>query len=175
MNLLTGSGAVVSNYSGTTVEITQGHFLYGTRKIRVIDTPGTYSLHSDTEEQKVTQRVLLEGNIDLIVNVADARNLSRNLYLTMQLMDLGIPMVLVLNQMDMAGESGMQINTKLLSEVLQFSVIPMIASKGEGLDRLTKAIADCSVSCSGEFNAESGPTVIPGIKNRITPLVSQIL
>ncbi|MGI6163745.1 MAG: ferrous iron transport protein B [Bacillota bacterium] len=171
MNLLTGAGAVVSDYSGTTVEITQGHFLYGTRKIRVIDTPGTYSLHSDTEEQKVTQRVLLEGNIDLIVNVADARNLSRNLYLTMQLMDLGIPMVLVLNQMDMAGESGMQINTKLLSEVLQFSVIPMIASKGEGLDRLTKAIADCSVSCSGEFNAESGPTVIPGIENRITPLV----
>ncbi len=90
-------------------------------------------------------------------------------------MDLGIPMVLVLNQMDMAGESGMQINTKLLSEVLQFSVIPMIASKGEGLDRLTKAIADCSVSCSGEFNAESGPTVIPESKTESPHWFSQIL
>lgn len=171
MNLLTGAGAIVSNYSGTTVEITQGHFLYGSRKIRVIDTPGTYSLHSDTEEQKVTQRVLLEGNIDLIVNVTDARNLSRNLYLTLQLMDLNIPIFLVLNQMDMAEESGMQINAKLLSEVLQLPVIPMVASRGEGLDRLTEAIASYSVSYSKELNAKSGTTANHVIRAGINPLV----
>ncbi len=169
MNLLTGAGAVVSNYSGTTVEITQGHFLCGSRKIRVIDTPGTYSLHSDTEEQKVTQRVLLEGNIDLIVNVADARNLSRNLYLTLQLMDLNIPMVMVLNQMDMAEESGMEINTKLLSQVLNLPVIPMIAPKGKGLDKLTKAIAASSATCSSKFNEKNGAAANPTIQ--IKPMV----
>ncbi|HHT84558.1 MAG: ferrous iron transport protein B [Bacillota bacterium] len=140
MNLLTGAGAVVSNYPGTTVEITQGYMEGPSGRITVIDTPGTYSLHSDTEEQRVAQRVLLEAGVDLIVNVADARNLSRNLYLTLQLLDLDIPMVLALNQMDMAREAGMIIDTTALEEKLQIPVTPMIASKGEGLEELEKLI-----------------------------------
>lgn len=140
MNLLTGAGAVVSNYPGTTVEITQGYMEGPSGRITVIDTPGTYSLHSDTEEQRVAQRVLLEAGVDLIVNVADARNLSRNLYLTLQLLDLDIPMVLALNQMDMAREAGMIIDTTALEEKLQIPAIPMIASKGEGLEELEKLI-----------------------------------
>ena len=155
MNLLTGAGAIVSNYPGTTVEITQGYFLSPSGKITVIDTPGTYSLHSDTEEQKVTQRVLLESDIDLIVNIADARNLSRNLYLTLQLMDLNIPMVLVLNQMDMAEEAGMSIDTLTLSKILGLSVIPMIAAKGEGIDDLQDAIVATTTATSlAETNKE---------------------
>ena len=140
MNLLTGAGVVVSNYPGTTVEVTKGSFLSPSGRITVIDTPGTYSLHSDTQEQRVTQRVLLEENIDLIVNVADARNLSRNLYLTLQLLDLNIPTVLVLNQMDMAQEAGLNISIKRLSEILGLPVIPMVAPKGEGFGKLKHAI-----------------------------------
>ncbi len=144
MNLLTGAGAVVSNYPGTTVELTTGYLQTPYGDIAVIDTPGTYSLHSDTEEQKVAQRVLLESNVDLIVNVADARNLSRNLYLTLQLLDLGIPVVVALNQMDMAREAGMIVDVQALAEALQVPVIPMVASRGEGVDELKKLIADAA-------------------------------
>jgi len=145
MNLLTGAGAVVSNYPGTTVEITEGSFISRAGRIKVIDTPGTYSLHSDTEEQRVTQRVLLERNVDIIVNVLDARNLARNLYLSLQLFDLRIPMILVLNQMDMAEEAGICIDLDALAQILGVPVIAMVASKGKGLQKLQKTIVDIAL------------------------------
>lgn len=171
MNLLTGAGAVVSNYSGTTVEITQGYFLNQSRKIRVIDTPGTYSLHSDTEEQKVTQRVLLEESIDLIVNVVDARNLSRNLYLTLQIMDLNIPMILVLNQMDMAEESGIAIDAASLSDITGLYVVPMVASKGKGLEKLQAAITKAAHCFSTGTDGKMRILTETGINAKITPMV----
>lgn len=140
MNLLTGAGAVVSNYPGTTVEITVGSMKTPAGTVKVIDTPGTYSLHSESDEQKVTQRVLLEGNVDLLVNVVDARNLGRNLYLTLQLLDLQIPMVVALNQMDMADEEGIRIDVEALSNTLGIPVIPMTATKNRGTDRLLRLI-----------------------------------
>lgn len=140
MNLLTGAGAFVSNYPGTTVEVTEAAMLTPFGKIKVIDTPGTYSLHSDTDEQKVTQRVLLEKDVDLVINVVDARALARNLYLTLQLLDLEIPMIVVLNQMDMAEELGMGIDSEKLGQILGVPVVPMIASRGTGLDHLRDEI-----------------------------------
>lgn len=175
MNLLTRAGAVVSNYPGTTVEITKGYMQTPWGKVTVIDTPGTYSLHSDTEEQKVAQRVLLEADVDLIVNVADARNLSRNLYLSLQLLDLDIPVVLALNQMDMAREAGMVIDTTALEEELQIPVIPMIASKGVGIEELEKVIREAA--CSPE-SVSVGSTqhmrFSPEIESVISVLQSQI-
>ncbi len=141
MNLLTGAGAMVSNYPGTTVEITEGYFPTPAGKVRIIDTPGIYSLHSDTEEQKVTQRILLEENVDMIINVVDARNLSRNLYLTLQLLELNIPLILVLNQMDMAEELGMEIDVGSLSRILGVPVLTMVAAKGKGLEKLETMIS----------------------------------
>ena len=141
MNLLTGAGAMVSNYPGTTVEITEGYFRTPTSKVRIIDTPGIYSLHSDTEEQKVTQRILLEENVDMIINVVDARNLSRNLYLTLQLLELNIPLILVLNQMDMAEELGMEIDVDSLSHILGIPILTMVAAKGKGLEKLETIIS----------------------------------
>ncbi|HHW17578.1 MAG TPA: ferrous iron transport protein B [Firmicutes bacterium] len=146
MNLLTGAGAVVSNYPGTTVEITEGIIQAPAGRIKVIDTPGTYSLHSETDEQKVTQKVLLEGKIDLIVNVVDARNLARNLYLTLQLLEFESPMVLVLNQMDMADEEGIEIDAEALSKALGIPVVPMIATKNQGTDQLLRLIHDVAFS-----------------------------
>jgi len=140
MNLLTGAGAVVSNYPGTTVEVTEATMISPLGKIKVIDTPGTYSLHSDTEEQKVTQMVLLQRDVDLVINVVDARTLARNLYLTLQLLDLEIPIIVALNQMDMARELGMEIDVEKLAGILGVPVIPMVASKGEGLSLLKDAV-----------------------------------
>lgn len=97
LNRLTGIGAMVSNYHGTTVEVIEGDLYIGDEEYRVIDTPGTYTLHSDTEEQKVTQRILMEKPIDVLVNVVDAANLDRHLYLTLQLLDFRLPTVVVLN------------------------------------------------------------------------------
>lgn len=181
MNLLTGAGAVVSNYPGTTVEITKGYFLSPSGKITVIDTPGTYSLHSDTEEQKVTQRVLLESDIDLIVNIVDARNLLRNLYLTLQIMDLNIPMVLVLNQMDMAKEAGLNIDILTLSEILGLPVIPMVAAKGEGICELQDAIdpatywpkASTGISVKPMTFSKQVEKVISILQNHIEELIPE--
>ena len=140
MNALTGTRAFVSNYPGTTVEITEGTLLHGGRRIKVIDTPGTYSLHSDTEDQRVTQRVLLEGEIDLIINVVDATNLARNLYLTLQLLDLGIPLVVALNQIDRAKSAGIEVDAKKLEDILGVPVVPIVATRGEGLSTLVSSI-----------------------------------
>lgn len=140
MNLLTGAGAVVSNYPGTTVEITEGSMQGPLGEIRVIDAPGIYSLHSDTAEQRVTQKVLLEGKVDLIVNIANARSLARSLYLTLQLIDLEIPTILVLNQMDMAEEAGLAIDVIELSNMLDLPVVPMVAAKGIGVASLRNQI-----------------------------------
>ncbi len=148
MNLLTGAGAMVSNYPGTTVELTQSDWVVPVGQagadevVRFIDTPGVYSLHSDTEEQRVTQRVLLERNVDLIVNVADARALDRSLYLTLQLIDLDIPMIVVLNQMDLAREVGLHVDPRILSKALGVPVVPMVASKGTGLEDLQEALEE---------------------------------
>ena len=140
MNLLTGVGAAVSNYPGTTVEITEGTYVSGKNRIRVIDTPGTYSLHSDTEEQKVTHRVLMDKEVNLVVNIIDGRNLERNLYLTLQLLELEFPLIVVINQMDMVEELGIELDIPRLSSILGVPVVPMIASRKMGLERLTELL-----------------------------------
>jgi len=140
MNNLTGAGVMVSNYPGTTVEVTKGYLHYKGKSWRLIDTPGIYTLHSDTEEQQVTQRILLEGNIDAIINVVDATNLDRNLYLTIQLLDFDIPLVLVLNQMDRARKKGLRIDVQLLENILGVPVIPAAAAQREGMEEIKERI-----------------------------------
>jgi len=140
MNNLTGVGAVVSNYAGTTVEITRGYASIAGKMVEVIDTPGTYTLHSDTEEQRVTQRILLEEDIDLIINVIDSVNLARSLYLTFQLLDFGIPMIVAANQADRAAKLGIIVDASRLQEELGVPVVPMVATANEGTEELRKLI-----------------------------------
>jgi len=140
INHLTGAHAIVSNYPGTTVEITEGEFTYDHQRVRVIDTPGTYTLHSDSEEQRLTQKILLKENVDVIVNVLDATNLARNLYFTLQLLDLEIPMVLALNFTNKLGDLGIEIDFAKLSEILGIPVVPLNALNGVGIDKLKEAI-----------------------------------
>ena len=140
INHLTGAHAIVSNYPGTTVEITEGEFIYNDQKVRVIDTPGTYTLHSDTQEQRLTQKILLEENVEVIVNVLDATNLARNLYFTLQLVDLEKPMVLALNFTNKIEDLGIKIDFNKLSEILGIPVVPLNALNGAGIDQLKEAI-----------------------------------
>ncbi|AKB34249.1 Ferrous iron transport protein B [Methanosarcina siciliae HI350] len=133
---LTGVGVEVSNYPGTTVALTRGSVKAREKTVEVVDLPGIYSLGVANEDEKVTKRFLIEDQPDVIVNVLDASRLERNLYLTLQLLELDIPMVIALNQVDLAAELGILIDTDRLSELLGLPVVPTVATWGVGLDEV---------------------------------------
>ncbi len=136
---LTGRYSIVSNYPGTTVEISRG--LIGlTRSREVIDTPGMNSLFPKSEDERVTRDILLENLGATVVQVADAKNLFRALILTTQLAELGCRLILVLNMMDEARQRGIVINSKALSKHLGIEVIPTVAVEKRGLPRLAGAL-----------------------------------
>jgi len=149
---VTGIGVMVSNYPGTTVEITQGTVRIGSRTVNVADLPGIYSLGAATEDEKVSKRYLLNEKPDVIVNVVDATRLERNLFLTLQILELGIPTVIALNQVDAAREMGIEIDSEKLSELLGVPVIPTVATKGIGLDEVMKKAVDSSLPSDGRIH-----------------------
>lgn len=139
-NALTGKYVTVSNYPGTTVEVSKGEGKFGGRTVTIIDTPGVNSLVAQSEDETVTSRILSRGDIAAIVHVADAKNLKRSLVLTLEIAALKIPMVLVLNMSDEALDRGIAIDTKKLSERLGIDCIETIAVTGEGIGRLKEAL-----------------------------------
>jgi ferrous iron transport protein B len=136
---LTGSYAVVSNYPGTTVEVSRGTMDLGGRRCEVVDTPGMYSLKPITEEERVARAILLKSE-GLIVHVLDAKNLPRMLPLTLELALLGRPLVLALNLMDEARQRGIRVDSARLSEALGIPVVEMVATRGEGLEALRRVL-----------------------------------
>lgn len=140
-NALTGSKLKVANWPGVTVERVEGETSYEDTDITLIDTPGIYSLTCYTIEEKVTRQCAMDDDIDAIINVVDASSLERNLYLTLQLLELGKPMVLALNMMDVVKERGMEIDMHRLPEMLgDIPVVPVSAAKRTGLDILLHAV-----------------------------------
>jgi len=139
-NALTGAKQKVGNYPGVTVERKEGFFKLNGLKVRVIDLPGTYSLSYYSPEEMIARRVIVEEKPEVVINIIDASNLERNFYLTMQLFELGVPIIIVLNMMDDANKKGIKINVDKLSQKLGVPVIPMIAHKGKGLENLKKTI-----------------------------------
>lgn len=138
-NRLTGSSAEVGNWPGVTVERKVGTARYGTFSAQIVDLPGIYSLAAYTPEEKLAERFLRREKPDLIINVVDACNPERNLYLTTQLLELGIPSVIALTMTDAALRRGDTIHPDLLASLLVTSVIPVHASRGKGLDELLQA------------------------------------
>jgi ferrous iron transport protein B len=138
--ILTGRYVTVSNYPGTTVEVTKGESKLTGKKIKVIDTPGVNSLIPMSEDEKVTRDILLNNNIKSVIQVADAKNLKRALYISLQLAEMGIRFNLVLNMIDEAGDRGISINVKKLSEILGVDVIPTVAIRRRGIDKVIKSI-----------------------------------
>lgn len=140
-NALTGSKLKVANWPGVTVERFEGETSYEDVDITLIDTPGIYSLTCYTIEEKVTRKCAMDDNIDVIINVVDASSLERNLYLTLQLLELGKPVVVALNMMDIVKERGMEIDMHRLPEMLgNVPVVPVSAAKRTGLDILLHAV-----------------------------------
>ena len=140
-NAITGSKLKVANWPGVTVERMEGEAEYEGFHLTLVDTPGIYSLTSYTIEEKVTRQCVMDDDIEVIVNIVDASSLERNLYLTMQLLELGKPMVLALNMMDIVQERGMEIDLHRLPELLgDIPVVPVSAAKRTGLDILLHAV-----------------------------------
>lgn len=140
-NAITGSKLKVANWPGVTVEKIEGEARYEDVNMTLVDTPGIYSLTCYTIEEKVTRSCVMDDDIEVIVNVVDASSLERNLYLTLQLLELGKPVVLALNMMDIVEERGMEIDLHRLPELLgDIPVVPVSAAKRKGLDILLHAV-----------------------------------
>ena len=138
-NQLTGSNQHVGNFPGVTVDQKSGQ-VRGQKDCTVVDLPGIHSLRPYTAEEIVTRNFILEQKPDCIINIVDATNLERNLYLTLQLLTLQVPTVLALNMMDELTGNGGSVDTALLSELLGVPVTPICAANGEGVEELIESV-----------------------------------
>ncbi len=140
-NALTGAYVTVSNYPGTSVEVSRGNAVIEGRQWQVIDTPGMYSIHTITEEERVAREILLHETPDVVAHVLDARNLERMLAMTIQLIEAGLPVILIVNIMDEAERMGLRIDLELLGQRLGIPVIGAATARKRGLDEIRRAIA----------------------------------
>ena len=168
-NRLTGSYVVVSNYPGTTVEVSRGKCRIGSEEFAVEDTPGMYSLLTITEEERVSRDILMAGGADVVLHVVDAKNLKRMLSLTLQLIEADLPVVLVLNIIDEAERLGIRIDTALLEQKLGIPVAAISALSGQGVDTLKEKIVSYR-------HSENTPEIfygeaIEGAVNALAPLM----
>lgn len=140
-NRLTGIRVVVSNYPGTTIEFLEGSMMVDGRRVQIIDVPGAYSLVPSDKAEEVAVNILMKEKPHLIVDVVDATNLERNLYLSLQLRELPIPLILDLNMIDLARERGISIDKDALAKALGVPVVSSVAISGEGVHELRGVIA----------------------------------
>ncbi len=145
-NLLTNSKQYVGNWPGVTIEKKEGFI---SEDIKIVDLPGIYAMDTFSNEEKVSKQFLENGDVDLILNIVDASNLDRNLYLTTQLMQYDKPIVLLLNMIDVAKTKGINIDAKKLEKELGVKVIPIIAKKKEGLNTI---VSDIKSALTSKFN-----------------------
>src|SRR3989304_9963080 len=136
-NKLTGSSQIIGNWAGKTVEKAEGTLTFEGQKITVIDLPGIYSFSTFGMEEIVSRDYVALENPDVVVNVVDAAVLERNLFFTLQLIEMGAPLVLCLNQVDLAKKKGIIINMKKLEQALGVPVVPTVAIRGEGAAEMT--------------------------------------
>ena len=139
-NALTGAQQQVGNWPGVTVERVVGSYEYGGKSVQVTDLPGIYSFSALSPDEEVALRHILFDRPDVVVNVVDASNLERNLFLTTQLLEMDVPMVVALNMMDVARQRGIRIEVEHLAKHLGCPVVPVVASRKKGVDELLAAI-----------------------------------
>ncbi len=166
-NQLTGSRQYVGNWPGVTVEKKEGKLSYKNEEIKIIDLPGIYSLSPYSSEEIVTRNCLLHDDVDLIINIIDSTNIERNLYLTTQIMELGKPIVVVLNMIDILEKKGDKIDYQLLSKLLSVAVIPMSANKHDKIENLMD-------SCLDIINQKAS-SKIQDVQNIYAPEIDSIL
>jgi ferrous iron transport protein B len=160
-NGLAGMRQRVGNYPGVTVETKKGRLVHQGRTFDLVDLPGTYSLAPRSPDEMLAVDLILgrqagEARPDVVVSIVDASNLQRNLYLTTQALELGVPVVIALNMIDLAEAQGLRIDTERLQKQLGVPVVPIQANKGRGLEALKLAVAE--VGAGGQARANAGPT-----------------
>jgi ferrous iron transport protein B len=155
-NALTGARQHVGNWPGVTVEKKEGTVRYEDREVHVVDLPGAYSLTAFSLEEIIARNFILDGSADVVIDVVDAANLERNLYLTVQLLEMGVKLVVALNMIDVAAGRNIEINHEKLSKLLGAPVIPMDGKRRIGVEELLAA----AVSCADEGRAPTRPDAI---------------
>ena len=168
-NTLTGTGAVTANYPGKTVEINVASTRLAELTIGLVDLPGTYALGAVSEDQWVARQGILDGGPDVVIAILDATNLARNLYMLLQLQDMGLPVVAALNLVDEARKKGIETDVARLSTLLGVPVIPTVATRGEGLETLLSA----AVSAARALRADGGAR--PGSRARYGQDIEQVV
>jgi ferrous iron transport protein B len=158
-NTLTGLQADTANYPGKTVDLNLGITKYNGKTIGLIDLPGTYSLDATSDDQWVARRALVDEKPDVVLVVLDASNLQRNLYQTLQLIELGFPLVIALNLVDHAERLGIKSDCHRLSKLLGVPVIPMVASKGEGIEELLEYLTNVTPVLPAKGETSFGPSI----------------
>lgn len=141
-NQLTGVDQIIGNWPGKTVERAEGLLLHEGKRIRVIDLPGIYSFSTFSMEELVSRDFIMLEHPDAVINVIDASALERNLFFTIQLLELAPPLMIAVNQIDLAGKKGIAIDADRLSTLLGIPVVPTVAIRGKGIPALTDAITD---------------------------------
>ncbi len=170
-NQLTGLGQIIGNWPGKTVEKAEGLLVHHGKNIKVIDLPGIYSLSTYSQEELVSREYIALGNPDVVVNVVDATALERNLFFTLQLIEMQIPLVLAVNLVDIAKKKGININYQLLGDILGLPVVPTSATKGVGVhDIIDESLKLTNNKRLNKSNIKYGPE----IEKRIQLLVSQL-
>ncbi len=171
-NALTGDNQHVGNWPGKTVEVKTGKFEIEDQTVNITDLPGTYSLSSFSPEEEIARDFLVKDKPDLVINVVDAANLERNLYLTLQILETGVPTLILLNMVDVAERRGLRINTNLLSEKLGgVDIIQTTANKKFGMDELMKEII-ANAGIQNNFQIEY-PNSIREIIDALLPLIDR--
>jgi len=159
---LTGSNQRIGNWPGVTVERKEGAYRYGGREINIVDLPGIYSLSAHSEDERIARGYVLSGDPELVINIVDATNLERNLYLTTQLLEMKVPMLIVLNMMDLAEKKGLQLDAGHIAKHLGCPVIPISAIKKEDIEKVKedidklidkKPVTEAKVSYSDEVES----------------------
>lgn len=166
-NMLTGARQFIANYPGVTVEKKTGIYNYKGQKIKLVDLPGTYSLTSYSLEERVARNYLIDKKPDLVLDIVDASNLERHLNLTFQLLEMGIPMVMALNMIDVSKNKGLEIDIEKLSAELGIPVVPTMAKKSRGKEELCQAIfkaCNNKEKYKNSFVVDYGQTLEPILK-----------
>jgi len=143
-NRLTGSNVIESNYPGTTVDYTKGYMRLENRDVEVIDVPGTFSLEPKDKAEEVAVKMLEEGKDAIIVCVIDASKIERGLYLALEIIEKGYPVIIALNMWDVAKDKNIEIDVKALEKILGVPVIPTVAISGEGIKEIVSRIKEAA-------------------------------
>lgn len=143
-NMLTGAHQHVGNYPGVTVEKKEGTFKYAGFEITIVDLPGTYSLSAYSTEELVARNFMIEEHPDVVVDIIDASNIERNLYLATQLIEMNVPLVLAFNMSDIAEQRGLKFDTEQLSKLMEAAIVSTVGNKGKGKTELLDAIVTTS-------------------------------